>query len=418
VTPGWTDKALRALKAGLGEPSLDRLRRLPAYSAWRRLREHAQVERFGNLLASLPPDRPLYNEEALKAALTERAAQKRALERAQPVGIACYGVRDWEDNGLWQAAARVGASTLFDLRASPPAKRASAGERRASWGRAFLAEVDKRGRTSAPVHVAFFYAGAADLDVALIDQLHQRGIWTVLLGLDDKSQLSEPPNSDVQGRQPLVAKAVDLYWTTWRTGADLLWAQGARPWYAAPGADPGFFQPVSVPARDIDVLWLGRLYGPRLALVRFLSAHGIRVESYGPGTPHGPVPFEEMLRLYSRAKVVLGMGGVGQTDQFKHLKGRDFEVPMAGAAYLTSFNPELVDHFGVGREILCYASLPECLDVLSWILPREARLTELREAARARCLREHTWESRFRHILGLLGLGVEVRPNRAIFGSP
>jgi spore maturation protein CgeB len=95
------------------------------------------------------------------------------------------------------------------------------------------------------------------------------------------------------------------------------------------------------------------------------------------------------------------MGAVIQTDRIKHLKGRDFEVPMSGAAYLTSFNPELTDHFDVGREILCYASESECAEVLSFVLRRPELLVELRRAARARCLRDHTWERRVRELYDL-----------------
>jgi hypothetical protein len=140
--------------------------------------------------------------------------------------------------------------------------------------------------------------------------------------------------------------------------------------------------------RDIDVLWIGRAYGPRLDLIRALRARGFDVHAFGPGWGSGALSFERMVELYSRACVVLGMGAVGQTDEVKHLKGRDFEVPMAGAAYLTSFNPELGDHFQIGREIMCYASQVECAEVLAYVLHRPALLAAVRGAARERCLRD------------------------------
>ena len=112
----------------------------------------------------------------------------------------------------------------------------------------------------------------------------------------------------------------------------------------------------------------------------------------------------------SRARLVLGMGGVGHTDKVKHLKGRDFEVPMCGAAYLTSFNPELADFFTVGSEILCYGSPQECADVARWGLARPARLIGIGAAARRRCT-EHTWDRRLEQMLRLLGwLAEGARP--------
>jgi spore maturation protein CgeB len=222
------------------------------------------------------------------------------------------------------------------------------------------------------------------------------------MSLDDKQQLAAQAINGLEGWQLELAQAADVYWTTWRTGADWLWARGCRPWYAPEAACPEHFAPQRVD-KDLDVLWLGRGYGPRHDLVRRLRALGFTVAAHGPGWEGGPVPFQELVRLYSRARVVLGMGGIGHTDEVKHLKGRDFEVPMSGAAYLTSFNPELTDHFDVGREILCYASPSECADVLAWALHRPALLAEIGAAGRARCLRDHTWDRRVADLLHLMG---------------
>jgi spore maturation protein CgeB len=111
------------------------------------------------------------------------------------------------------------------------------------------------------------------------------------------------------------------------------------------------------------------------------------------------VPFPEMIELYSRAKVVLGVGGVGFTESIKHLKGRDFEVPMSGALYLTSFNPELADHFVIGKEILCYASWLDCAEVIRWVLEFPEWAEDVRRAGRRRCLADHTWDTRIDQML-------------------
>jgi hypothetical protein len=322
--------------------------------------------------------------------------------------VATYGFSDWEDKGLWQAARRLGEGFHFDLRRDPSLGWAA---QRLAWSEAFLAQIDAWERDARPIQLAFFYAGGADLEFSLLEGLRQRGIWTVLMGLDDKQQLYEPLQGEAQGRQLEVARRVDLYWTTWRTGADLLLSRGATPWYAPPGADPELFRPIDGLARDIDVLWTGRLYGPRGELVRFLQQQGLRVQVYGPGSAAGMVPFEQMIQLYSRAQVVLGMGGVGQTDAFKHLKGRDFEVPMCGTVYLTSFNPELTDHYQVGREILCFSSPAECLDVLKWILRRPTEAQAIRDAVVRRCRANHTWDVRFAQLKALLPLGEDFPPD-------
>ena len=182
------------------------------------------------------------------------------------------------------------------------------------------------------------------------------------MGLDDKQQFVWPVDERVgEAHQRRIARQVDVYWTTWKAGLPLIAAAGGRPWYQPEGAHPRFHVRAEVP-RDLDVVFVGSAYGHRSGLVDYLRARGFAVETRGQGWPEGRVTFEETVALFNRAKVVLGVGGVGHMRSVAHLKGRDFEVPMCGALYLTSFNSELADFYVIGREILCYSSLEDCAD--------------------------------------------------------
>ncbi|HET6344770.1 MAG TPA: glycosyltransferase, partial [Myxococcota bacterium] len=197
-----------------------------------------------------------------------------------------------------------------------------------------------------------------------------------------------------------VVPYVDLYWTIWRTGAQVIQNMGGVVWHAAPAADPAFHHPVPA-ERDIDVLFLGQKYGERAALVQFLRDRGIRVHAAGPGWTQGFVTFEESLRLYGRAKVVLGHGATGCMSDVTALKGRDFEAPMCGAVYVTSYNPELADCYAIGHEILCYGTPRDCSELVQWILSDPERQARIRHAAKERALRDHTWERRFSSLFSL-----------------
>ncbi|MFN0063705.1 MAG: glycosyltransferase [Myxococcaceae bacterium] len=399
MLPRWVDQSLLGLKQAVGEKRMARLRRTAAYQWWRLGRERTFEERVERFLKNAPAGAPPYTEAALAASLRARAAIRRLPKNGERLGVVAFGVDDWEDKGLWQAALRWGDGSRFDQRAHI---RKSDGvvARRAQWTLQLLSHLDEREANGRPVHVVFLYAGAADLEPALFESLHARGIWTVLMGLDDKQQWPEPLGGETEGRQLSIAQKADVYWTTWRTGADLLAAQGGSPWYAPPGADPTFFAPKEV-EKTIPVVWVGRLYGPRLELIRYLREQGIDVRTFGFGTEGGPVSFDTLVTLFSQARVVLGMGGVGPTDHVKHLKGRDFEAPMAGACYLTSFNPELPDAYSIGDEVLCYASKQEALDTLRWLLARPEHAARIGRAARVRALAHHTWDARFAR-LGVL----------------
>ncbi len=312
-----------------------------------------------------------------------------------------FGAREWEEHGLWQSFAQGTDFSLWEYRPPyvDPAPRDAA--YRARLARAFLDRVDAVEKER-DLHCVFFYASAEHIDLTLLDELHRRGIWTVVMGLDDKHQFVRPRDpANGEAMQLTLATRCDLYWTTWRTGAHIVAAAGGRPWYAPEGAHPSFHRPLGL-ERELDVLFIGQAYGARGELVAYLRRRGFSITTYGAGWPGGFVPFDQSVELFNRARIVLGVGGSGHTTEVKHLKGRDFEVPMCGALYLTSFNPELVDHFRIGEEILCYSSPQDCAEVLHWILRQPERAQRLRDAALARSRAEHTWVHRIEMMCRLL----------------
>ena len=377
--------------------TIDDLRKLRLYEVWRRARERGQFSRFEKLL-SAAAGHPPYSEADCRQANQVRAGERRQIPGTP--NIVAFGAKDWEQHGLWQAFERRGNLSLFEYprhaAGAPPTS-----EVRASLGKAFLRFLDEQEKLVGKFHLAYLYAAGFWIEPAVLTALRSRGVWTVVMGLDDKQQLPGSRVGDMENWQLEVARLADVYWTTWRGGTDWLAAEGATPWYAPEGADPELFSPQRR-ERNIDVLWIGRSYGARVGLIRTLRRAGIGVHAVGPGWPSGPVPFEEMIRLIAESRLVVGMGGVGQSDAIKHLKGRDFEVPMCGAAYLTSFNPELSDFFDIGKEILCYASALECVDVIRWAIARPEMLEGVRKAARSRAVRDHSWDRRIDQLFALL----------------
>lgn len=252
-----------------------------------------------------------------------------------------------------------------------------------------------------PVELVFLYCDSSFVDPEAIKNLSSRGIWTILMGLDDKHKFCERREFGMRVGQSLIAPLVDLYWTTWKAGLPLFWKIGARPVYLAEGADPEYHKPIEC-LKDIDVLFLGQCYGNRPQLIGYLRQQGFDVQTYGKGWPNGHTTFEKSVELISRAKVVLGIGDVGYVQGIQHLKGRDFEVPMCGAVYLTSYNPELADWYDIGRDILCYSSPQNCGELLLWILNDPEEQEKIRHAALARSRREHTWEKRISELFKLI----------------
>ncbi len=341
-----------------------------------------------------------YFEESLRQRIRERAVHRRPLDMLPH--IVAFGAHHWESYGYWPSLARISHLDFYNyaVKAEELARRCSPSAIRCELGRDFLNFVDRQECTS-PVQVVFFYADSRFIAPELLATLRAKGIWTVLMGLDDKHRFQKQDIGDLVTGQRTVARCVDIYWTSWKVGVDLFLNIGANPWYAPPAADPVSHRPVHG-SRPGDVVFVGQCYGRREKLIDYLRRLGFSVRAFGQGWPAGAISHERTVELFSTSVAVLGVGDVGALSEVKHLKGRDFEVPMCGGLYLTTFNPELTDFFKVGSEILCYSSFEECAELLHWVRRHPQGADAIRQAGLRRSLRDHTWEARFSKILSIL----------------
>jgi hypothetical protein len=363
------------------------------YKFWSLYGAAKQENLFSELLTQIPFSNP--NSYSLEKSLSELRSHRRSfIEKPRLVAL---GHNSWEKYGLYPTFARL---TDFHFYQTGSVNGGWNEALRQESGKAFLAEVERLDKES-PVHIVFMYCDSSFLDPVMLKALSAKGIWTVLMGLDDKHKFQQRHEFGMEIGQSTVAPLIDLYWTTWKAGLALFWQIGARPIYLAEGADPNFHQCLDLP-KDIDVLFLGQKYGQRQAMVNYLRQNGIDVTTYGSGWENGFVSFEKSIELINRAKVVLGVGGVGHMLGVQHLKGRDFEVPMCGAVYLTSYNPELSDWYDIGRDILCYSSPQDCLEILKWLLPDLDKQAKIRNNAQIRSRQAHSWESRIDVFISLL----------------
>lgn len=378
---------LRFIKSTLAET--------PVYDGWAAVKAIRQRKDF-NRIMRLVHTSPEVEDASLSVALAVRRQSRRTLS-SRPRVLA-VGHEAWEQHGLWPSFRRIADFHLYSI-----------GHVNGIWDEALrrseakriLAVVDEMER-EAPVEMIFFYADSSFLDPGMLRVFTDRGIWTILMGLDDKHKLATRIEKGMVIGQEQVAPLVDVYWTTWKAALPYFWKIGARPIYLAEGADPAFHRPIKL-ERDIDVLFLGARYGTREKMVSYLRRQGFNVTAYGKGWPSGYVSFEESVELVNRSKVVLGIGGVGHLDEVQHLKGRDFEVPMCGAVYLTTYNPELTDWYSLGKEVLCYSSSQNCAEMLDWLLRDQATQAQIRAAALSRAQQDHTWEKRLSVVFRELG---------------
>lgn len=262
----------------------------------------------------------------------------------------------------------------------------------------------RRAQAERPVDWLFCYAGGHELSPVCISRITEElGVPTVNMSLDDKQGWAGRQFDDSRGGAVDLTPVFDLFVTSARVACEWHLVEGGRPLFLAEGFDADAFFP-SPGEPDVDVSFVGAGYGYRSENVAYLRRHGVTVETFGDGW-RGSRWTAAAAAVFSRSRVNLGMGGIEYSESLTNVKARDFEVTgTGGGVYVTSFNPDLAEHFAVGEEILCYRNRAEMLELIRYCLAHPTETREIAARARRRCLREHRWIHRYQHILRVLGI--------------
>ena len=242
----------------------------------------------------------------------------------------------------------------------------------------------------------------------MIRAIGMMGIPTLNIFLDDKRKFYGSLEPTGFAGMVDIASAFTLCWTTTKEAVANYEHVGARVIYLPPGANPDVFHPYDLP-RDIDVCFVGQKYGQRPQIMAYLRERGINVQTFGRAWASGEVPMEEMVKLFSRSKITLGIGTVGDSANVVCIKGRDFEVPMSGGFYLTQYNPDLEEFYETGKEIVCYESPDDLLEKIRHYLAHPQEAEEIRQAGLRRARQEHTWMGRFQQAFVAMGIATSHR---------
>ncbi|MCB2227336.1 MAG: glycosyltransferase [Desulfarculaceae bacterium] len=273
---------------------------------------------------------------------------------------------------------------------------------------AFVAETHAR----KPVDVLVSYLSGYHVSPETVERIKGMGIATCAFHWDDRLYFRGRLGGGRYTGPSALARAYDLNLTNASRSLIKYFVEGGLAIFWPEGADPDHFAPRKV-SLEFDVSFIGANYGQRPEWIRYLRRHGVRVAAFGPGWEHGPVPSGQMPEIYSQSRINLGFSGIGYSMRETCLKGRDFEVPMCGAAYLTSEQEDLHRVYEVGREVASYKDKQDCLAVIKRLLADPGHLERMGLAARQRCLAQHTWAQRFAHAFGVMGIMPPGEPEQA-----
>ena len=346
------------------------------------------------------------NEEALKQSLRTRFENRLSGCPLKPKGdlhiFLAYYISSWEKI-LPLSLEPFGKVTTFDWRAH------GFDDRRPDWlnhreqmNAAMLEAFHQANRTE-PVDVVIGYLSGYNTSPKTLQKMSQAGAVIFNFCWDDKLSFSGKKLGGRYTGPAGIAHAVDLNLTNSPDSLIKYAVNGGLAMFWPEAAHPDVHRPYNTPF-EFDVSFAGACYGQRPSFINKLAKHNIKVECFGHGWPNGPLPLEEMIKLYSRSRINLGFAGVGYSRKLMCLKGRDFEVPMSGGLYLTQNNLELSLIFDVGNEILTYRNEDDCANVIKKLLAKPDRAEAIRKAGRKRCLKDHSYYARWSQIFQIAGL--------------
>ncbi|MBU2495963.1 MAG: glycosyltransferase [Candidatus Omnitrophica bacterium] len=263
-----------------------------------------------------------------------------------------------------------------------------------------LVERVKSEHLKQPVQIFFSYLSGRTVFSQTIKQISEMGIITINIGFDDtRSFLGKKRRAGWTGNAE-IAPAFDICITCQNRNDIVKYLKtGANPIFFPPGGNHRFWASNSLsPNRTIPISFIGQNYGRREKIVNKLRKAGMPVTTYGKGWPEGEISREKMREVYHNSLITLGFGYISNTNLLG-LKGLDFEIPLTGTAYLTTYYEELAHYFVPDKEMIFYVNEEDLLQKVRYCLEHPERAKEVGLAGRKKALAEHTWEKRWQEIL-------------------
>jgi hypothetical protein len=312
-----------------------------------------------------------------------------------------FSVRNWEAV-LPKALAMFGQVSSYDWRSNGFDDLGADWLRKRDAMNGELMQSFRAANRQRPIDIVVAYVSGYTIAPEVLRDMAAHGAIVTNFCFDDKVLWPGPKKGGRYVSTAALANTIDLNLTSDPDGFSKYFAHGGLSMFHPEAADPEWNRPLNMPF-EYDVSFVGARFGWRPKLVEGLRRRGINVVCFGRGWKNGTIKTEAMNEVYAKSRINLGCGGVGFSNKLLCLKGRDFEVPMSGALYLTQHNPELSLVFDLGREILTYRDVDDCARVIGSMLGDPSTAAEIRLAARERCLRDHTYAARWTHVLRILG---------------
>lgn len=209
--------------------------------------------------------------------------------------------------------------------------------------------------------------------------------------------LSDPDVYQYHGYR--YANKYDFYFTN--SAYSLTQQYTTKDVYLLPfAASPSLHFPEPKIKKIYDVVVVGEYRWDRKATVDALQKN-FRVGLYGPGwgSKIKNVEGKEHREAMNFGKIYLSFSKTAAG--FMNVKIGLFEAAACRRVLVTQRFPEVQRYFEDKKEIILYENIPDLISQIGIILKNPKMIETLAENSYQRCLREHTWERRWKYVFDI-----------------
>jgi len=169
------------------------------------------------------------------------------------------------------------------------------------------------------------------------------------------------------------------------------------------GHNEGVWQRLLHVPKQFDVSFVGAVYasrGDRLRALRELGISVSVVDTREEPSRVNKLSLTDLVRVVNESRINLNFTLDGYTPPLgiRQIKGRIFEIAMAGGFVLTEYAPELERYFEIGWEVVYFDSITEAAEKIRYYLQHADEREEIAAHGYERAQRDYTSRVLFRKV--------------------
>jgi spore maturation protein CgeB len=190
------------------------------------------------------------------------------------------------------------------------------------------------------------------------------------------------------------------------------------------GFEPRVLQEVRVEERDVPLSFVGSItsdHGTRYQLIDQLARETDikiwgRLVSMPPLSPvmkryQGEAWGHDMFRVLARSKITINQH-IDIAENYAN-NMRLFEATGMGALLITDWKDNLGELFVLGKEVVCYRSVDECLELIEYYSRHEDERAAIAAAGQRRTLQDHSYAQVVEHQVRIFERGLATKGGTA-----